>query len=211
MYILVPYGNDNPAKVAVLRAITLPLCLGWILQCVWQFVFTAYDFAAASVVIWAAFVCMMWALFEIYALYQDSSIEMSWLDRTIYFGVAVNAGWLSVASCLGLFIHAISEGAVDSDLQPFVVVVPFAITFLAVYLSMTQMEVAYPLTVTWAITAVRDNVEANNVQQVGKVVQGLTIFVAFVQILRLAMVYSKKRLSKAQPEDRSGPLLGGQF
>lgn len=201
VFILVPYQNDRPAKTALLRKITVPLCLGWISQCVWQLVFNSYHFVAASIAIWAAFLCMFWAMFETYELHQ--TMTLNWLDRTVCWGVSINTAWLSVAGCLGLFIHALSEGASDESLTTFVVLAPVAITFLAIYLSMRYHEVLYPLTLTWAITAVKDNSESNLVMQVGNVVQGLTIFVAVLQMLRLLFTLAQ---SKMQPKDESGPL-----
>ncbi|PNH12040.1 hypothetical protein TSOC_001051 [Tetrabaena socialis] len=186
--------------------------LGWLFQDLWQFAF-----AQQSVVgMWLAAACLLGALTAFLTALNRLNGTTQELRARGYAAMpavayicfklptAINAAWLSVAASLGLLIAPVSYGVAAGKLVAPAAVLAVAVTAGGVWRLVRHLDVAYGLTLIWALAAVATNT-SGNVPTAVKVV-GIVCLVVLVLFVASALVRTKRELSAgAGTAAASGP------
>lgn len=156
-------------KLAAVNAVGYGWQLTWLFECAWLMSFpqqTYLSFLLCAAFLCAALACIGGSLGRIYSITNTSSTRIVGgsirrRDRMspVLFGLyalptSINTAWLSVATCLGLAVLAASQGMSDVRQNYLAVTLATVVSVFAVWIVLRFRDVAYGLTVIWALSAV---------------------------------------------------------
>lgn len=124
---------------------------------------TAVSFAACAALLFAALAAVAAPLRRLYALLQPTAAAaasdgvLTSPPAYVLFVLpsSLNTAWLSVASCLGVALLAASQGASDSTQVALAASLTAAVSAAGAAVVLTAGDVAFGLTIVWALVAVR--------------------------------------------------------
>lgn len=163
----------------------------------------------------AAFLCIGGSLGRIYHVTNTSSTRIVGgsirrHDRMspVLFGLyalptSLNTAWLSIASCLGLAVLAASQGMSDVHQNYLAATLAAVVSAFAVWIVLRFRDVAYGLTVIWALSAVLQ------AQKRVELVRQLSIVAVVLLGLSCAYVVVKRYRESRQAGSRAGGGASG--
>jgi hypothetical protein len=135
--------------------------LTWLFEAAWLIIFpqqTAFSFSVCALLLFAALAAVWKSLQGLYQLVPPAGgpgVVTNPLMYLLYLlPSSLNAAWLSVASCLGLAVLAASQEAPEWQQRALAAVLAAAVSAVAAVVVLRNMDVAYGLTLIWALTAI---------------------------------------------------------
>eukprot|EP00775_Hariotina_reticulata_P004487 gene4486-biopygen6228 len=161
IYAAVPAGYQMHWKKAAVNAVGYGWQLSWLFEAAWLIIFpqqTSWSFCLCALLLFVALATMWASLRQLYLLVQPAGgpgVVTNPLMYLLYLlPSSLNAAWLSVASCLGLTVLAASQGVPEWQQRALAAVLAVAVSTAAAAVVLHNMDVAYGLTLIWALTAI---------------------------------------------------------
>jgi len=174
----------NTGRFAKIRTVYILNCAA---NCVWIYLWHYEEILASLVVM---FVLLGTLVFINVKLLKTESATEYWLAR-VPFGIYF--GWITVATILNFTIALVYLNVKTSDFSTSILasVLIVAATLLGIIIRFKLVNVAYPLTIAWALTAIA-------VKQSGQTM--IVIFAAFCVIALLISALSILMQTKTQTQ-----------
>ncbi|KXZ48865.1 hypothetical protein GPECTOR_25g450 [Gonium pectorale] len=210
LYQVVSGYRDGDWKGSVVTKIGYGWQIGWLFQDVWQFLFVRESVVGmwfAAVALIGAYVSFLLALQRLNGTTRELRARgYATMPAGAYvcykLPTAINAAWLSVATCLGLLIVPVAHGVEQRHLVAPAAILTVAATAVGVWRLAWHRDAAYGFTLIWALSAVASN-ESGNVPTAVKVV-GIICLVVLALFVVSALVRTRRELSSASASSGGG-------
>jgi hypothetical protein len=172
--------------------------LTWLFETAWLLLFprqTTATFYLSAVLLFAGLACICWTALRTYALVTaDPPVGPGLLVWTLYvLPTSMNAAWMSVASCLGLDVLAVSQGIPANNEVTLAAVLAIVAAGVGAFVVLQRRDVAWGGVLVWAFVAVfREHADNDLIRTLALVAVGVAgacsayVWVVYAQARRRA-------------------------